>query len=300
MPRPDPPVSGVVVYWVAVASAAASLYYGGWACLPALAAMVVVYHGAHEVVHGTLIPKCGRWAGGRSSHAAIAGILGCALFGHNVLLVRRSHSAHHACGRLRRDCTIDASCAALGWPGVLQYYLLLGGLGCLLHELAGYLYLVTHRVPIPIRFCPRRYGRLYWITQALVFAVTCVFILRAGWAFVGTRLAFAAYWGLTQNVAHYRLEIAESALSLVAARTYRVNSLAELLLFGSVFRHLEHHAFPYLPGPTLRDPSVTALVAERLGIEPRLRHGLSAYLGDIVQQLRGPWAPPSPSSEWHA
>jgi hypothetical protein len=190
------------------------------------------------------------------------------------------------------------NCGVLGY---VKYYALLFGLGSFLHEIAGYLYVVAPAawIPLDIRFVLGRRGIVrYALSQFALFLLVTWFFIEGGRYYIVCRILYGIYWGVTQNVAHYGLEIAESEASVIAARTYNVNPLLTFLCFGSVFRHLEHHAFPALPGPVLGQPAVLLALQNSSGIRSRPKNGFLAYVRDAMRQLYGPTARRSDPTEW--
>lgn len=308
----EPPLSSFVFYWILLAGTYLLLICGGpWALLAGPAA-ALLFNGCHEAVHGSLVPRRLFSKRARSHHNLVAGTLGYAVLGHNYLLLRASHLAHHRCGRSLISCSLEVGYDSLGWLGRVRYYLLLFGLGHTLYEAAGYLYAVlpARFVPMYSRFEPRRYGPVrYRLIQLSVALITILVISRAGALyFITFRFVLMAYWGMTQNAAHYGLEVGRTRLSRFASRSYEVASPLSFLLFGSPFYHLAHHVFPALPGVRLRNPAVAAAVEERLQGQVLVRSGIAAYVADFLRQLRGPltvqqctgrWLQPTCSAELH-
>lgn len=297
------PFAGPLLFLGAVVGAYVFLLVGDLYTLASIPFLVVLYHGGHESIHGTLITKWGKLGSQRAQLNLLAGILAYAPVGHNFLLVKRSHQAHHWCGRLSKSCTIDGGLSDHGITGHIRYYALLLGLGCFLHEIAGYLYLFlpSRWVPLDIKFDPqRRNMRLYAFCQLIVAGLTLTFLFRGGVYFLICRFVYAMYWGFTQNVAHYGLEIGDSKDSRYAARTYRVSPILNFVLFGSVFCHLEHHLFPFLPGHNLSAQTVGQKRNEVLSVSISPRQGLMAYASDFYRQLKGPQDSSILPKEWRS
>lgn len=292
---------GVVWYWFALASGTVLLVRGDAWALGAVPLLIVAHHGAHEAVHGTLVPNCGTWRELQKALAFWSGVVGFGLVGHNFLLLRWSHMFHHACGRAHRECTIDESEDKRGASGRLRYFAGLLGVVYLYFELAGYLYLV---VPAKWRllddsFRPKRYrNHLYLWAQLVVAAITTSLLFYGGVWFVFCKALFMMYWGLTQNVAHYGLEIGNTVHPELVSRTYRISRLWNAALFGAGYYHIEHHAFPRVPGLQLHEPGIRDALAARLGFRIRPRVGLPAYIRDVLNQFRGPCPEGVNRTEW--
>jgi fatty acid desaturase len=290
-------IANFVVYWIAIIAAILLLALNSPWSLLALPCLIIVYHGTHEAVHGTLFP--GGLARNGLSRAAVfvSGWLGFALVGHNFLFLRWSHGLHHSLGRTHEDYTLDGRAKNGGRLAKAKYYLNLLGFNCLFHEVVGYLYLVTpSRYHIlDRRFKPWSFPKaLYPVCQLGVLAVTVGLLFLAGPYFVACRLLFCIYWGLMQNVAHYGLEHG----SVHAARTYRVSPILEFLLFKAGYRHVEHHAFPGLPGYCLDDVNVQNELVRVIGFRPEPRKGTLRYWKDVLRQFRGAEAEHVIATEW--
>jgi fatty acid desaturase len=285
----EPPILGSIWYVVALLG---TVFFGlnaarFWPI--AFLLMIVLYHGTREAVHGTLYPT--RIGFGQVAKAVTFWLssVGFAIVGHNFLLLRWSHAQHHAHGRDRLESTLDGSAAAAGVRGRVAYYAGLLGWSFWYHIGLGFLYLLPASwYVVDPAFKPRRYGRaLYVFTQ---IQVTVVFMsqiyLSSGWFFLPL-VAFGVYWGTMQNVAHYGLEIG-SRRSVLVARTYRVLRPLEVALFRGGFYHLEHHAFPRIPGLLLNRAAVGNALIRKYGIIPLPRHGYLNYVADALRQFQGP------------
>ena len=297
----QPPLWGVVWYWCALVCATVLILQGdGWSVW-AVPFLIIVHHGTHEAVHGVLVPSGGKWSGHWKKLAFVSAVLGFGIVGHNFLLLRWSHMFHHAYGRVHRECTIDESDNKRGVAGKIKYYAGLTGLVCLYYELAGYLYLVVPRRwrLLDDGFRPKRYrNKLYLWTQLGVAAITVTLIVLGGTWFIICRAIFMLYWGMTQNVAHYGLEVGKTAHPELISRTYRVNGLWNAALFGAGYFHIEHHAFPKVSGLRLNQLLIREALVAKLGFETRPKYGLTTYMMDVLNQLRGPFAERVSRREW--
>jgi fatty acid desaturase len=287
----------LLVFIVSLGLCFALAWRSDWWTLTALVPMVFVYHGTHEAVHDTLVPRWLLPTRTRRVLADLLGTLGFSIVGHNYLYLRWSHRQHHAFGRLDATHTIDGKLSDQHSFPNLRYYACLAGFNCYLHELSGYIYAL---IPAEYNIVDRRFDpslfpyKLYLITQTCVLTVTVALFYFGGVYFLVCRILFSMYWGMMQNVAHYGLEHG----SMHAARTYRVASLLEFLLFKAGFRHVEHHACPGVPGYCLDDPRVTVLLRRRIGFCPAPKIGISRYVGDVLRQLRGPEGRGVDREEW--
>jgi fatty acid desaturase len=289
------------VYWAAVCALVCAFISGGSWTFAGLPFMLIVYHGTHEAVHKTLVPKPFGPDWLRRAVAFTSGYVGFAVLGHNFLLLRWSHGIHHRDGRRTPGVTIDGAARTGGWPAKLKYYAGLLGFSHLFHELLGYLYLVCPAKYnlIDRSFKPWKYrGLLFLWCQVGVLATTAVFFYFGGWYYAVCRLAFMIYWGATQNVAHYGLEIGVGDHPELIARSYRVNRVVNYLLFGAGYYHLEHHAFPSVPGLRLQDAAVRHHLTEHYGITSPPKVGLLSYVADVARQYRGPDAVGINPAEW--
>src|SRR5205807_1723657 len=181
-----------------------------------------------------------------------------------------SHRFHHLHGRDAIENTIDGEALANGWLGIIRYYVNLFGWSYWYHEVLGYLYLLPARWHLVDRtFSPHRVGLFkYYVNQLLVLAISTLLIVKVGWTYILIKVAFGMYWGSTQNVAHYGLEIGGRHNSRLVSRTYRIGRILEFAFFGSGHCHLEHHAFPRVPGFALSSAAIAKKLRRRFGIEP--------------------------------
>lgn len=249
--------------------------------------MIIVHYGTHEAVHGTLFPSNHK----RHLLNSISGFIGFSIFGQNYIFMRWSHMAHHRFGRTDSTYTIDGKNARSNIIDLVWYYSSLLGASCLYHEIAGYLYpLLGDKYHILTRrFKKCYYYNLKYLTfQTGVFLVTILLIYVGGYKFLICRLAFMIYWGIFQNVAHYGLEIGDYKHAHLAARTYRLPSIVEFLMFRGGAYHLEHHAFPFVPGPHLNSKEVQIKLREKLGFIPVPKVGFFVYVFDCLKQFGGP------------
>jgi len=282
-------VYGPILYWTALIFSVFFLTQDSLLSLIGVPFLVIIHHGAHEAVHGTLVPK--KWYGSKRLNE-LSGMLGCALVGHNFLLMRWSHAFHHEFGRLEPEFTIEQSSRNVGWLGRVRYYLQLFGASALMHEVAGYF----------LPFFPEyskylegggtdnvfRSGK-YLACQVVVFLLTIFFITSGGWYFLLVRSFFLVFWGVGQNVAHYGIFACPIKGMEIAARSYRVNKFMTFLLFGASFYHVEHHAFPTVPGLLLSNSQVLDAFKRAYGFEPNYKIGINSYLKDVWKQFNGPF-----------
>ncbi len=254
--------------------------------------LLVVYYGTHEAVHGNLSPIYSTKY--KRTINEISGILGFSLVGHNFILLRWSHLAHHRYGRSEIEYTIEGNAHLMSKPkGLIFYYLNLFGLSCLYYEIAGYLYPIFGT---KLKFMDKKFKKTYYrnlkylLIQIFVFFVTLVLIIKLGVVkFLIIKLSFMIYWGMSQNVAHYGLPIGKYENSHLAARTYRVNFLIEMLMFGAGTRHLEHHAFPNIPGSSLHSKKISEELHKKYSITPTPIKGFHNYMRDFFLQFYGPF-----------
>jgi fatty acid desaturase len=290
-------IASFVLYWIALIAFIILLALRNHWSLLAFPFLIIVYHGTHEAVHGTLFPS--GLASKKVARAAafVSGCLGFAVVGHNFLLLRWSHSLHHSLGRSEEEYTLDGRARKGGRFGRAKYYLNLLGFNCLYHELIGYLYLA---IPSKYHILDRRFkpwsfqNGLYAFCQVGVFGLTLTLLFLGKGYFIACRLLFLIYWGMMQNVAHYGLEHG----SVHAARTYRVNPILEFVLFKAGYRHVEHHAFPGIPGYCLDDAYVQTELPKMIGFVPQPRKGTLTYWKDVLSQFRGADAEHVSRSEW--
>ena len=284
------------IYWVAIASVFLAMSHSALALL-AIPFMIIIYHGTHEAAHGNIVPEgvFPPWLG--QPLALVSGVIGFAVVGHNFLFLRWSHQLHHEGGRLEEKHTLDGPTRKKWSTGWFGYYFGLLGWNCYFHELMGYLMLV---IPNRIIIGGRRFDfdenrrSEYAICQLAVFAVTAILLMKGGLYFVACRVIFAIYWGSMQNVSHYGLEHGKQHV----ARTYRLNSILEYVLFRGGFYHIEHHVFPSLPGYCLSDPRILAAAERRLGVGLRPKHGTLSYYQDFFTQYQDPNGKGVDPREW--
>lgn len=294
--RKSPPFSGLFLYWGSILLIPFLLQLETLWFLLAFPLMIIVHYGTHEAVHGSLTP-----GKKHSLFSLITGFAGFALFGHNFIFLRWSHLAHHRYGRTEREYTIDGRSENSGKLGLVEYYLMLFGASCIYHELAGYLYpLLGDKYHILSRRFKRKFYRnwAYLLIQTGVFLVTLFLLIIGGWKFVFCRFLFVLYWGAFQNVAHYGLEIGKYENAALAARTYRLPKILEFLMFRSGVYHLEHHAFPNIPGIQLNNPAINDKLKAKLNFSPEPIIGLHRYLLDVLRQYQGPKPTFSHPKDW--
>jgi fatty acid desaturase len=249
--------------------------------------MIIVHYGTHEAVHGTLSP----FEKNRSTLNSLFGAIGFAIFGQNFIFMRWSHHAHHKFGRSDVEYTIDGKADSMGTSGRVWYYLCLLGASCIYHEIAGYLYPILgdkYHI-LSRRFKKKYYNNIsYSVNQVFVLLVTVIFLYLFFWKFLICRFVFTIFWGTFQNVAHYGLEIGDYIDSHLASRTYRLPKFIEFLIFRGGAYHLEHHAYPYIPGPNLNSEIIQERLQIKLGFKPLPKKGLYSYIKDCVRQYSGP------------
>src|SRR6476620_6170338 len=91
----DAPAYGIAVFWISCAFVLLGFRIPGVLGAALLMFMIPVFFGAHEALHDTLIPMAGWAAVGRSTHNHVACIVGFALQGMNIHLLRPGHLHHH-------------------------------------------------------------------------------------------------------------------------------------------------------------------------------------------------------------
>jgi fatty acid desaturase len=300
-PAFDAPMRGLCLYWLSISMALLLISKGGLLCLMAAPLLIIIYHGTHEAVHDVLWPKSLGSPSFRRYFAFMSGVIGFAIIGHNFIFMRWSHSLHHSHGRDHAINTIDGAASLGGKAATIKYYLGLVGLSYIYHEIAGYLYLISPRKYhiLDRRFNPARYKQYaYVLTQSVVLVVNYYLWSLGGLEFAIVKGILMLYWGMTQNVAHYGLEIGCTDYPALICRTYRVSPVLNFLLFGAGYHHIEHHAFPRVPGLCLSNPGVIDALGARFKIRPRVRGGLAVYLRDVLNQFRGPEGKQVNGSEW--
>ena len=249
----------------------------------AVICMVILHHAGHEAVHGSF---------SRPGSRAINDLIGWVAYGtlgQNFILMRWSHMTHHRFGRLKKEYTIDRSEAS---QNKIQYYICLLGGSNIYHELAGYLYILIGKNRAHIltrRFRPSYYLNLRYVSgQIVVLLLNMTLWIFGGWKFGLCKVAFTLYWGATQNIAHYGLEVGRFPGSRHAARTYRIPKLLNFLVYGAGPYHLEHHLFPRIPGLRLSSQAVTRGTNALSQFPSSTRRGGWQYLMDCFAQYRGP------------
>lgn len=284
----NPPVGHFCLYWACVGAAILLLIAPGFLPILTIVPLIIVSHGAHEAIHGTLVPTTFQ----SKALTALSQWTGFAMIGQNFLLMQWSHKQHHRFGRQRAEDTIEQAPYVNSSYGTLAYYCLLCGAAAVYYEIAGYLYpLFGDRYHILSRDfrkshyrCPR-----YIFGQLAVLFTSVALLAIGGWKFVLVRLMFLLYWGMSQNVAHYGLQVHDSLLGRTASRTYRGPAWVEALVYRTAFYHWEHHLFPFIPGPHLNNPLVAAEAGQRFApINSPTPSTWRGYLSDYFGQLRGP------------
>jgi len=295
--RLSPPFTGLLLYLLALIAAITLGCRPNGLNLLCLPLLIVLYHGTHEAVHDTLIPF---GIPARRPLAALLGIVGFALLGHNFYLLKWSHNQHHTFGRIAAESSLDGPHRAILLRDRVMYYLGLLGVVSFLHEFAGYWYLIpgSHHFPLFPGFRPQRYSLRFFVAQLTVLVMTAFLIIQShGWYLV-TRGLFAVYCGTMQNVSHFGLEIGSGPHPELAARTYRLPRMIEFLLFRAGFYHVEHHAFPQIPGLHLSNPVIQDRLFETYGIQPRVSFGFRRYVLDAFRQFNGPVSANIDPTEW--
>lgn len=280
----DPPLSNLVLYWFSILSVPFLFLLEGYYFLLVPFLMIIIHHGTHEAAHNTLVSK--RRFG--KLFAFISGVSGFAILGHNFIFLRWSHMSHHRHGRSKIEYTIDGMAKKLK-NGKVYYYLSLFGASYIYHEIAGYLYpIVGDKYHFLSRRFKKKYYRnkSYYLCQLMVFGFTVGLFWLGGLKFLFCKCCFMLYWGAFQNVAHHNLDIGDYEHSNIASRTYKLPSLIEFLIFRSGPYHLEHHAFPWVPGPKLNSPIVKERIIDKLGSYPN-KHGWKQYIYDTLIQYKG-------------
>lgn len=256
----------------------------------ALPLMFSLHSGNHETTHNTLIPKT--WKNYKRINF-YSGCLGYAVFGHNYIFLRHSHSFHHLAGRIHKDVTIDMSDHNQGISGMIYYYAQLLGWNAVAHEVQGYSSLIpTNAENSDPWFCRLNHkNKLFLKCQLFVFALTLLLLYVGGIHFLICRLLFLPLWGIGQNVTHYGLPVGRGKYPEFAARTYRVNPVINFFLYGGGLYHFEHHVMPKMPGLLLWHPSVNEKIQSKLGFLPPPQIGFLRYLRDAFRQFLGPFPP---------
>ena len=276
------PWANFLLYASAIVLLPLCLVSHSWLFLTCVPCMIVIQHGCHEAIHGTLSPLRAKWINN------LAGWLGFAVLGQNLILMRWSHITHHRYGRLDADLTIDQSAAA---ESRIHYYLCLLGASNVYHEVAGYIYPLfePHFNILTRRFEPRYFHNWHYIVgQIFVLVVNIELWMVGGWKWLCCKLVFTLYWGAIQNVAHFGLKTGYYPGSRIASRTYRFPGIVDFILFRAGSHHLEHHLFPHVPGPRLDDSRIAEALRSRLGRSAAIRGGLVAYIKDVLAQYKGP------------
>lgn len=253
----------------------------------------VLLNGGHELLHRSLFPR---------RYNLLNDVIGCvvyALFFHNFTLLRAAHFAHHECGRSTRPhCMLDRKYPFYTLGRYIEYYGALCGLNYWLYILGGVL--AAAKPPLFTAYFFRISGRL---RRSIIFneLICCVWAVIVWsqipvWEMLAVHLAFGVMWGLSQNVAHYGLDVGESELDRIAARTYRVPRPLHFLLFGTPFSHLAHHLFPRVPGVLLEGEAILKATKEVLQRRP-IELALRDFVMDLGRQFRSP--NPSKFDSWY-
>lgn len=227
----------------------------------------------------------------------IFGTVSYALIGLNFQFIKTSHAQHHACGLKHDHCRLDGSRFNDTTLNSILYYLFLAGLGFILIMLAPiYELFPKKRGPHKRQSKLLQYRLVY--NQILVIAAHLTAIFFLTWYYFACLLIVAITWGVTQNVAHYRVVSNSEHLASIAARTYIVHPALEFMFFGSYFRHLAHHYRPNIPGVDLRRSNIESIIEGTHSVTVLRRHGMPALLSDILWQIQGPNAKLKPSKDW--
>ena len=257
----------------------------------------LLFHGGHELLHLSLFRRRRGMGPGRIA-TEVVGAATFAIFGQNYFLVRSAHLEHHRIGRreMKRGL-LDRPAGRSSALEVATYYASLLGKNYWGYVVAGPIFLLSPRI---YQRCFHRVGLRR--TVAVLAAQT---VVVSWWTFnllgphaIGFALAqvvFSAYWGLSQNVAHYGLALG-GARAKYAARTYEVPRWVHFAFFGSVFRHTEHHVFPHVAGSLTDEPSLRNAAASMLACDWPPPRGAIQYLYDLLDQFRGP--NPAPRVDW--
>lgn len=255
-----------------------SVFQVAW--FPALLSSIVLYHAAHELMHESVFRsrRLNRFVG--------ALVQSCCL--HNYFLLRAAHAAHHRCGREDRGhCLIDHKHATYRVREILYYYFYLCGLNYYVYIAAGPIYVMSPKMFNKYFFFARFKGGYVLTVQCLVGLNIAFLIYFLQAQFLLWLALFGLYWGLSQNLSHYALQVGGPGAKFTS-RTFRVSPVWEFILFGSIFRHLEHHVLPHVPSHKLGDPEIAERVRKTIKGEPLVSHGIYTYWWTMLQQFRGP------------
>lgn len=259
----------------------------------------MLFHGTHEQIHASLFVGQLRSSRLRRVFSQAVGVFGSAHFGQNFFVIKRAHLEHHIVGRSGQPHgLIDHRLEVYGKWERLFYYAEVLGLNYWAYWAAGLIFIIS---PAAFSKCffriKLRQSIPVLLGQIVVISTLLLQITVMGWIlFLIAHVLFSVYWGLAQNMAHYGLEIGGSN-SRVASRTYALPAVINFLMFGSVFRHLEHHVLPRVPGPLLGCPGVQLEVARRLNGSTYPIGTAKDYVKSMFGQLRDPQ--PRLTSSWY-
>jgi fatty acid desaturase len=296
-----PPIVGICIFWAScVCVLGLFLVPTPW-CWLCLLAIVPLIHGAHEVLHNSLLPRTGRLARGRRLHQRTAEAVGFALQGMNIELLRPAHLHHHRFGRHDEGYAPDVGAAKRPLYGTIRYYIALVGLPAAAWQAAGFARLLApprllpFRVPIEFK---ATLTRRYVGDQVAVAGFFAYAVLAGG---VGRLLLYeftlCFIWSVQQNVAHYGLRGIDRDTDRVCSRTYLLPWPFSWVTFGST-SHFLHHADMGVPGRLLYERSALERAERELLVIVERQRGLRAYLLDLVRQFKGPVDEPELSTSW--
>ena len=286
-------VTGLIVYLAACICLIAGFMIPPIIGIPlTLFAFIPVFYGSHEALHFSLFawrdvnPRVGVIIN------EIACAIGFALQGMNFRLLRPAHIAHHALGRYEEGYAPDVAGEAPAFTDYVRYYITLLGLPAFQWQAAGFLSLamppsrlpISRKIPIAKdhSFIPTAVAQLLVIG----FWVYAIAIAGPGRATVYL-IAMSILWSLLQNVAHYGLKGFDPATDRVCAHTYILQTPFRYITFGSL-SHLAHHVDMHIPGLLLQREDVAQAIEQRLAIKIKPKHGIIAFIIDILRQFRGP------------
>jgi len=285
-----PPLAGIAIFWASCVGFLAAFWLPmPWSWILGVVAIEPILYGSHEALHGHFVPRHSR-LGGRK-HQEIAAVVGTALQGMNLYLLRPAHLHHHRYGRYDDGYAPDVAPTKPTLLNRLHYYVYLIGLPGLLWQGAGFARLLRRPENLPflakINF-RERLDRRYFVAQGCVIATLAYLIAVGGFAaFAAFEVTFCLLWSVQQNIAHYGLRGVDPETDRVCARSYYLPWPLNWITYGST-AHFLHHADTSVPAWELYDEAPLRRAEDRLGISVVTQYGVWPFLRDAFKQFKGP------------
>lgn len=284
-------ITSLIIFWCCILLLGLGFYINSyWSCLLFVFILPVMF-GTHEAIHENIIPnREGNIL--KKIHNDIALLIGCSVQIMNFKLLRQAHLKHHALGRYGEGYSPDIIPGKRRVIDYLIYYSYLTFIPAILYQVTGFILVL-----IPVKYLPFDYKLdlhqdrspiPYWLIQLFCLISLFSFIYFGGiYKFLVFESFFVFIWCILQNSAHYGLKGINSKTDRVCAYTYILEKPFKLLTFGST-SHLAHHVDMEIPCLDLYNPDVLKRIEQKIGVEINVKYGIISFIGDIIEQFKGP------------